>query len=822
MDHDLNDSSNKLREVTLPVEGMSCASCVLTIEKSLQKVDGVTAAAVNLALQTAEVKFDQQKAGINDLINTINNAGYDVPTVTTRLKISGMHCASCVSRVEKALRSLEGVQDARVNLPLEEATVVYIPGLVQLSLLKQAIEAAGYELVTQPEGESADWQEKQQQATVQRLRGKLWASVILTVPILLLSMGEMFISWPWLSQPLRWKILFVLTTPVLFYAGGNFFIAAWKILKHRSADMNTLIAMGTGSAYLYSSVITFFPFLFPGQMQHVYFETAAVIITFILFGRLLEARAKSKTSQAIKRLIGLQPKTARKMHDGQEIDIPISEVQVGDRILVRPGERIPVDGTVEEGRSAVDESMISGESLPVGKGKGDKVIGASVNRSGSFTMIATRVGKDTMLARIIKLVQEAQGSKAPIQKLADVVAGYFVPAVLVIAAISFVLWLWLGPEPRLTYAMAVFVTILVIACPCALGLATPTSILVGTGRGAELGILIKNAGALEKAGKLNAILLDKTGTISEGKPVVTDILPLNDFTKNEVLRVAASLERSSEHPLAEAVVNKAQSESIALDYPGEFVNVPGQGIRGTLDQMEVVIGNGSMLQEQGIDLAGAEPESEKLLKAGKSIMYVAIEKKLAGMVAVADPVKADSAQAIQALKKMGIKVFMVSGDHEKTARTVADMVGVDEFYAEVLPEQKADHVKQLQQKGFIVGMVGDGINDAPALAQADVGIAMGTGTDIAMESGDITLIRGNLSGVVTALELSRATMRNIKQNLFGSFFYNSLGIPIAAGIFYPFSGLLLNPMLAAAAMAASSVTVVTNALRLKGFKSSWK
>jgi Cu+-exporting ATPase len=427
-----------------------------------------------------------------------------------------------------------------------------------------------------------------------------------------------------------------------------------------------------------------------------------------------------------------------------------------------------------------------------------------------------------VLAHIIKLVQEAQGSKAPIQKLADVVASYFVPAVLLIAVISFVLWLWLGPEPQLTYALAVFVTILVIACPCALGLATPTSILVGTGRGAELGILIKNAGALEKVRKLNAILLDKTGTITEGKPVVTDILALNNFTKNEILRVAASLERSSEHPLAEAVVNKAQSESIAINYPGEFVNVPGQGIRGTLDQREVVIGNGFMLQEQGIELVGAEPESEKLLRAGKSVIYVAIERKLAGMVAVADPVKADAVQAIQAIKKMGIKVFMVSGDHEKTARTVADLVGVDQFFAEVLPEQKADHVKQLQQQGFTVGMVGDGINDAPALAQADVGFAMGTGTDIAMESGDITLIRGKISGVVTALELSRATMRNIKQNLFGSFFYNSLGIPVAAGIFYPISGLLLNPMLAAAAMAASSVTVVTNALRMKGFKPSWK
>jgi Cu+-exporting ATPase len=821
MNDDIKNVSDKVKNITLPVEGMSCASCVLTIEKALKKMDGVSDASVNLTLQSAEIKFDEQKTGIKNLIDSIKGVGYEVPTTKIRLKIAGMHCASCVNRVEKALRAVGGVQEANVNLPLEEATVVYIPSLVNFRLLKQAVESAGYQVVEQSEADIADWQEEQQKSTVQRLTWKLWFSIVFTLPIILLSMGEMLFSWTWISQPLRWKILFLLTTPVLFYSGGQFFIAAWKLLKHKSADMNTLIAIGTGSAYLYSVMITFFPFLFPSKVQHVYYETAAVIISFILLGRLLEARAKSKTSQAIKRLIGLQPKTARILENGKEKDISIAEVKVGDRIVVRPGERIPVDGTVVKGHSAVDESMISGEAIPVEKKTGDQVIGASINRTGSFTMIAARVGKDTVLARIISLVREAQGSKAPIQKLADVVAGYFVPAVIGIAGISFALWLWLGPDPQITYALVVFVTILVIACPCALGLATPTSILVGTGKGAELGILIKNAEALEKAHKLTAIILDKTGTISEGKPVVTDILSLNGFQANEVLKIAASLERSSEHPLAEAIIEKAQSENIPLDYPTEFEAIPGRGIHGRLGQKEVRIGNDLLLQEHGISLEGIDLVIEKLLDAGKTIMYVSIDKKLAGIVAVADPIKTDSTQAIQALKKMGVKVFMISGDHEKTARAVAEAVGVDEFYAEVLPAQKAEYVKQLQEEGFVVGMVGDGINDAPALAQADVGIAMGGGTDIAIESGDITLVQGSLLGVVTALELSRATMRNIKQNLFGSFFYNSLGIPVAAGILYPFTGLLLNPMLAAAAMAASSVTVVSNALRLKQFKTSW-
>ncbi len=796
---------------------MSCASCVLAVEKALSKVDGVQEAAVNLVMQSAQINFDSQKTSLSNLIEAIKAAGYEVPTAQTQLKIIGMHCASCVNRVEKALLSLEGVREATVNLALEEAKVIYVPGIVDYPQLKQAVESSGYQVVEPAPGKSIDWQAEQQEKNLQQLVRRLGVAVGFTIPVVILSMGDMIFSWSWLSQSVRWLLLFFLTIPILFYSGWPFFSSAWKTLKHKSADMNTLISIGSCSAFLYSSLMTFFPAIFPPEARHVYFETAAVIISFILFGRLLEARAKSKASQAIKRLIGLQPKTARVLYNGSEQDVPIEAVKKGDRILVRPGERIPVDGVLEEGHSAVDESMLSGEAIPVEKGVGDRVIGGSVNQSGSFIMKATQVGKDTMLAHIIKLVQEAQTTKAPLQKLADVIAKYFVPVVIVIALLSFALWLWIGPSPALPYAVVVLVTVLVIACPCALGLATPTSILVGTGRAAELGILIRNAEALEKAHKIDAIIFDKTGTITEGKPLVTDVISLNGFDSRHVLKMAASLERSSEHPLAEALIKKAKMENISLDNPGHFTNIPGQGIVGRINQQTVIVGNQVFLQEKGIPFDEAEKIISALLPAGKSLIYVAVENKLAGIVAVADPVKADSISAVQSLKNMGIKIFMISGDHEKTVQAVAKEVGVDNYFAGVLPDQKANYVKQLQQQGYQVGMIGDGINDAPALAQADVSIAIGTGTDIAMETSDIILIHGNLSAVVSALALSRATVKNIKQNLFGSFFYNVLGIPVAAGILYPFTGVLLNPMIAAAAMAASSVTVVSNALRLKRF-----
>ncbi|MBN2365383.1 MAG: copper-translocating P-type ATPase, partial [Calditrichaeota bacterium] len=734
------------------------------------------------------------------------------------LKIEGMHCASCVGRVEKALKALPGVTDAVVNLNLEEARVTYLPQMVELREMGNAIRSVGYSVVEQDSDIPPDQQELRRKKAYSRLKFKFIFSASLALPVMILSMADMFPFLQNVSRELRWFILFILTTPVMFFAGSGFFTAAWKAVRHFSADMNTLIAVGTGSAYIYSLLNTFIPILFPASLQHVYYDTAAVIITLILFGRLLEARAKGHTSDAIKRLIGLQPKTARVIRKGAESDISVEEVRPGDRILVRPGERIPVDGIVKEGYSSVDESMITGESMPVEKKAGDKVIGATVNKTGSFTFIASRVGRDTMLAQIVRLVNEAQGSKAPIQRLADIIAGYFVPVVIVIAIITFFIWLVFGPPPQLTYALITFITVLIIACPCALGLATPTSIMVGTGKGAELGILIKDAAALETAHRITAILLDKTGTISQGEPQVTDIFPFNGYSKEQLIQLAASVEKLSEHPLAEAVVRAAGEKNLSLLESTDFLAVPGKGIHAMVDGKKISIGNETLFRENGNGQNHTDRLQNELTGSGKTPLYVLSEDQLAGIIAVADPIKPDSPGAIANLKKMGIQVFMITGDNAGTAAAIAREAGVEKFYAEVLPDQKSDYVKKLQEDGHIVAMVGDGINDAPALAQADVGIAMGTGTDIAMEAGDITLVKGSLTDVIVALQLSRATMRNIKQNLFGSFFYNSLGIPIAAGVLYPFLGILLNPMIAAAAMAASSVTVVTNALRLRTFR----
>jgi Cu+-exporting ATPase len=615
-------------------------------------------------------------------------------------------------------------------------------------------------------------------------------------------------------------LLFLLTTPVMVFAGSQFFTGAWKLFKHFRADMNTLIAVGTGSAFLYSAAVTFFPFIFPAGLQHVYYDTAAVIITLILFGRMMESRAKKKTSDAIHHLMALQPKNATVIRNGQELEIPISEVQVDDVVMVKPGEKVPVDGVMESGRTSVDEAMITGESIPVEKNVGDTVIGGTINKTGSIQFVARKIGKDTVLAQIIRLVQEAQGSKAPIQRLADVIAGYFVPVVIVLALITLGIWLAVGPEPRITHALIAFVTVLIIACPCALGLATPTSIMVGTGKGAENGILIRNAEALEMAHKLNAIILDKTGTISTGQTKVTDIIAENGMKKDELLKISASLEKGSEHPLGEAIVRAAEEKNIKLEKITDFEALPGMGIRGRLNNRTILLGNRSWFEENDFNLEKLNPVLDRLSGEGKTSILVAEEQNIRGIIAIADTIQVDSAQAISRLKKLGMKVFMLTGDNQRVAQAVAEKVGVDEFYAEVRPEQKASYVKKLQKQGYRVGMVGDGINDAPALAQADVGIAMGSGTDIAMEASDITLVRGRLSSVPVAIELSQATIRNIKQNLFGSFFYNSLGIPIAAGVLYPFFGLLLNPMIAAAAMAMSSVTVVSNALRLKRFKPS--
>jgi Cu+-exporting ATPase len=617
-----------------------------------------------------------------------------------------------------------------------------------------------------------------------------------------------------------WIILFLLTTPVLFWAGSRFFVGAWRAFRHRTADMNTLIALGTGAAYLYSVVATFAPVLLPESLRAVYYDTTAIIVGLILMGQLLEARAKGQTNEAIRKLMGLQAKTARVLRDGNESDIPIEEVLVGDTVIVRPGEKVPVDGVVLEGTSSLDESMITGESIPVSKQPDDEVIGATLNKTGSFKFRATKVGKDTALAQIIQLVQQAQGTKAPIQRMADLISGYFVPAVILVAVWSFAIWFVFGPPPPLLHALVTAVTVLIIACPCALGLATPTSIMVGTGKGAENGILIRSAEALETAHKLDAIVLDKTGTITKGKPELTDTVAEGPVTEAELLRLAASVEKASEHPLAQAIVDGAKARGIKLADPSDFEAVPGHGVLAVVDGRHLVLGNLKMMQQIGARLDGLEAKARALADDGKTPMYVAVDGQAAGLVAVADTVKEDSREAITRLKQLGLEVVMLTGDNRRTADAIARQVGVDRVMAEVLPEDKARNVQMLRREGKTVAMVGDGINDAPALAQADVGLAIGTGTDVAIEASDITLIKGSLTTVAVAIDLSRATMRNIKQNLFGSFVYNTLGVPIAAGVLYPFFGILLSPIIASLAMALSSVTVVGNALRLRTFRPS--
>jgi Cu+-exporting ATPase len=602
--------------------------------------------------------------------------------------------------------------------------------------------------------------------------------------------------------------------------GWQFYVGFWKALKHKTSDMNTLIAVGTSAAYLYSLIVTFVPhwIMVKGLMVDVYFDTSAAIVVLILLGRFLEARAKGRTSEAIKKLIGLQPKTAKVIRNGEEVDIPIEEVTLGDMVLVRPGEKIPVDGIVRDGYSSVDESMVTGESLPVEKKVGDTAIGATINKTGTFKFEATKVGKDTVLAQIIRLVQEAQGSKPPIARLVDVIASYFVPGVILVAIVTFIVWTIWGPHPAFTYAFLNFIAVLIIACPCALGLATPTSIMVGTGKGAEHGILIRGAEALETAHQLNTIVLDKTGTLTKGEPSVTDVIASKESTQQEILTLAASAEKGSEHPLGEAIVRRAKEEHSILLEPKGFQAIAGYGIEAIIDSKRILLGNPRLMEERKIALNGLSQEAERLSNEGKTPVFLAVDGKSVGLLAVADTLKENSKEAVQALRRLGLEVVMLTGDNQKTARAIANQIGIDRVLAEVLPEMKAEEIKRLQSEGRKVAMVGDGINDAPALTQANVGIAIGTGTDVAMESADITLIGGDLRGIVNAIALSRATIRNIKQNLFWAFAYNTILIPVAAGVLFPFFGILLNPILAAGAMAFSSVTVVSNALRLRKFK----
>ncbi len=825
---EFKESGKGLERIDLPITGMSCASCAARIEKGLGSVKGVSQATVNFAAEKATVLFHPAETDLSDLIQKVKDLGYGARVEKVVLPIQGMTCASCVSKVERALRSLKGVLQANVNLATERASVEYIPEEVTIRELKKVVQEAGYQILEVRVGDSTlreeDIVEKERlarEAELSKLKWKFIIGAILLTPILLLMYGAGLLErWIGLSKETNFFIQFLLATPVQFWAGRQFYAGFWKAAKNKTSDMNTLIAVGTSAAYLFSLVVTFFPhwIMVRGLMLDVYFDTSAAIIVLILLGRFLEARAKGKTSEAIKKLIGLQPRTARIIRNGNEMDIPASEVVPGDLIIVRPGEKIPVDGIVKEGYSSVDESMVTGESLPVEKKTGDTVIGATLNKTGTFKFEATRVGKDTVLAQIVRLVQEAQGSKPPIARMVDVIASYFVPIVISIAVITFIIWLLFGPHPAFTYAFLNSIAVLIIACPCALGLATPTSIMVGTGKGAENGILIRGAEALETAHQLDTIVLDKTGTLTRGEPSVTDIIESAGFTKQEILILAASAEKGSEHPLGEAIVKKAKEENLNLLDPKNFQAIAGHGIEAMIDSRQVLLGNLRLMEERKVSLNGLVEKAQTLSVKGKTPMFLAVDGKAAGLIGVADTLKENSKEAVETLHRMGLEVVMLTGDNERTARAIAGQIGIDRVLAEVLPERKAEEVKRLQGEGRKVGMVGDGINDAPALAQADVGIAIGTGTDVAMESSDITLVGGDLRGVVTAIALSRATIRNIKQNLFWAFAYNTTLIPVAAGALFPFFGVLLNPIFAAGAMAFSSVTVVTNALRLRRFK----
>jgi len=814
------------RRLDLRVEGISCAACVRRVEQALAGVPGVLEATVNLATGKAAVTYEPGRVKVPELLAALSAAGYQaapVGSARVTLPVRGLTCASCVRRLEEALARTGGVRHAAVNLAAERATVDYDPGVVSVRALEQAVRDAGYQVEALEAQAGEDREHAARERHMRRLTWDFAVGAFFTTVVLLGSLPHMYPPWAgfaphFLTAPL---VLLLLTAPVQFGSGRRFYAGAYAALRRGAADMNVLVALGTTTAWTYSAAMTLFPdFLtglgFPYQL---YYDVAAVITTLIVLGRLLEARARGKASEAIRNLMGLQAKTARVIRpDGREVDIAIAEVEVGDLILVRPGERVPVDGVVVSGRSALDESMLTGESLPVEKGAGDKVVGVTINKTGSFTFEAIRVGRDTVLAQIIRLVEEAQGSKAPIQRLVDVVAAYFVPAVVGTAVFSFALWYLFGPPPAFIFALTTSIAVLIIACPCALGLATPTAIQVGTGVGAENGILFKGTESLETAHRVQAVVFDKTGTLTEGKPALTDVILGKGFGEAELLRWVASVESRSEHPLGEAVVAGAKERGLALAEPEAFEAVPGHGVQARVDGRALLVGNRLLMNERGVSVGDLEEDARRLSDEGKTPVFVAVDGRAAGVLAVADTLKEHSAGAVRELRRLGLEVIMMTGDNRRTAEAIAGKAGIQRVLAEVLPEHKAREVNRLQEEGRVVAMVGDGLNDAPALAQANVGIAIGTGTDVAMEASDVTLITGDLRGVVKAIGLSKATIGMIKQNLFWAFAYNIVLIPVAAGVLYPFYGILLNPMLAAAAMAFSSLSVVLNSLRLRRFK----
>lgn len=736
---------------------------------------------------------------------------------TEYLRIHGASCASCVSKIEGALHKVDGVKEAVMNLA---QSTVSVTGHATAEAMINAIRAAGYdaESITDSSDQSVlDEKEKADEAYHKRLMREMWIALSLGVPLMIYSLvvGEMTVTTT--MERAVWLIVGLLTFGVMFFAGRHFYIGAWKSFANHSANMDTLIALGTGTAWIYSMFVVFFPSLVPEMARHVYFEATAMIIGLINLGLALEIKARGRTSEAIKRLIGLQPKTARVVRNGEEVDIAIEQVQLGDCVRVRPGEKISVDGVVLEGLTAVDESMSTGEPMPVEKAAGDEVAAGTINKSGSILFKATRVGKDTALAQIIDMVKRAQNSKPPIGRLADVISAYFVPVVMIIAVISALVWLNFGPDPRVAFAIVSATTVLIIACPCGLGLATPMSVMVGVGKAAEAGVLIRNGEALQTASKVTAMILDKTGTITLGQPAVTEIELVHANNESKVLRLAASLEAGSEHPLALSIIESAKSRDLELGPVEQFHSVTGHGVEGIVDGHALLFGNEKLMRDREIDIEQYLPSAQRMASLAQTPMYLAVDNQLAAIIAVSDPIKEDSIEAIKRLQNNGVRVVMLTGDNRATAKAVAERVGITEYFAEVLPDQKSDKVAELQGQGEIVGMTGDGINDAPALALANVGFAIGTGTDVAIESADITLMRGSLHGLADAIAVSKATLSNIKQNLLGAFIYNVAGVPVAAGVLYPFLGLLLSPVIAGAAMAFSSLTVVTNANRLRLF-----